>query len=233
MSNSTMYSTSDAQDSLNLAAAYMSKVTSKTNQLLRRLRNTQIMSLSKLVDAMYSSAKAVLYSALFEGLTSFAMAAGGLDALTDADSAQNGLEELQQGEKTLKDNETALKDKVNNNKLDKGEDIKDVKNQLAETTKKLTAKQKEVKSKSTESTNKSQRANMKSAVYTNASQGLSALPKASQDAIQNQAKAVQTIMEQINSTLSTGYDGGQKSIQSMLFNNIISNIAGINAIQLR
>ena len=231
MPNTTTNSAADAQDALNLAGAYIAKVTSETNDLLSKLRKGQITALNKLVTAMYSSAKATLYSAVCEGLMNFGMAAGGLSALKDVDNAQSEATKVSSQEKTLQDSKTSLEKQIEDKKFSGEETKESVQKDLDIKTKKLTTIQGDKKEKER---TKSQRANNKSQIYAQASPAVAALPKASQEAIQNQAGAVKEIMQQINGMLSSSYDKANSTVQSMLsLNNLFGAIAGLTAINLR
>lgn len=232
----TSYNASDASDALNLAAAYMVKVTSKTNDLLDKLRKAQVESLNKLVYAMYSSANAEINTAICEGLSQLAMAGGGMSSLRDADKAHDGLAGLQEDEKGLQTEKDDLESKLSSKKFDKDKNETEdtVTEALEEKKKSLTTKTKEREAKQTTANNKSTRAQQKSNIYQQASLGIAALPKAVQQAIQNQASALKEIMQNITGMLSTSYDKSNAVVQSFLnMNNLIGAIAGLSAIQLR
>ena len=134
-------------------------------------------------------------------------------------------------EKTLQDSKTSLEKQIEDKKFSGEETKESVQKDLDIKTKKLTTIQGDKKEKER---TKSQRANNKSQIYAQASPAVAALPKASQEAIQNQAGAVKEIMQQINGMLSSSYDKANSTVQSMLsLNNLFGAIAGLTAINLR
>ncbi|NGX52894.1 MAG: hypothetical protein KR126chlam5_01200 [Candidatus Anoxychlamydiales bacterium] len=222
---------SNAQDALNLAAAYNTIVTSKTNRLIDLLRMQQAKTLDQLVAASYAAANSMMYQALFDAVSNLVIAGGGMMTMNDVSNAhglvKNGLEQEQKLQKTQKGDEEKIKG------MKPGAENDTLQKTIDDNEKKLknlkTSNEKKQKLADTQM----QMATQKSTILQAAAPGLAALPKAAQENIKIKAEAVQTIMSQINGMLSSSYDKSNQTLASFFNINFFAALVALGSLQLR
>ncbi len=226
----------NASNAMAIANTFYVKVKEDINNSVDKLRQAQTMAMNTALDFSYKIARTVLMQSLIEASLNLGSAVGSYSALSSASSEQSTFNKLQTKEspnlEKLKTRETDLNkelDKVGTTKARKTEikgELKDIKNDRGTINSKLKKLQKKADQKM-------QKANTIANTMSTASQGLNAVPKAMSDSTNTIGQAVKSVMDQLQSMLSSSYDKLMQTLKGFLDINYLAGLVALGSMQLR
>lgn len=209
------------QDALNVANAFYVTISKKINNIMDKLRQQQIASVTASIKAAFALAGAMLYQSMFEAAMQAGIAVGSYNAGNETSKEEKLVQPEQKNlTKEMKTLDTNIQKETDKSKKDTLTSQKDTKKARYE---KL---QKRVD-------NKLVHAQRKVTMYNAASQGLGSIPKGTQDSLQEQARAAKAMLDQITQLFNTTYDKQSQVLKGFLDIDFLAALVGLGNIQLK
>ena len=207
-------------NAINVADSYYNKVTREVGDSLDKLRKNTVASITAGIKASFAIASAILMSSLVEAASQLAGALASNNSLNEINPAEKNLNKAQTGLKTLEDKEKTLDAVTDKDALDK------LKPQIADKKKLVDRKQSAYK-------NISEKAQIKSQMYSMASQGAATLPQALSNAEQTKGRAIKDVLDTLVQMLGSTYQKSNETLKSFFDTDYLGGLVALGQIQLR